>query len=99
MTRSGQAKIDRDDVAGHQVLAAVERNQPVERSCDISLRQQHVDAVLQSQVPAPLADQHRRAHEVAQRGMAIERGEKLLGPRLRSASDYERQTGASGGAT
>ncbi len=55
----GKAKIDGDDVAGDQVLLPVERDQPVERSLDAGLRQPHVDAVLQPQVPAPLSDQDR----------------------------------------
>ena len=72
-------------------LLAVERDQPLERAVDVGLRQPHVDAVLQPQVPAPLADQDRGAHLVAQRGIAVEQREEILGPRLGAAADHQRQ--------
>src|SRR5262249_32000789 len=51
----------------------------------------HVDAVIQPQIPAPFAHQHRRADEVAHGGIAIEQSEELLGFRLRSLTDDEGQ--------
>ena len=87
----GQPQIDGDDVARDQVLFAVERDQPLQRGRDVGFRQPHVDAVLQPQVPAPLAHQDRGAHEGAQRGIAVEQREEFLGARLGAAPDHQRQ--------
>ena len=51
----GEPQVDRRDVAGEQVLLAVEPRQRRQRALDVGLGQPHVDAVLQPQVPAPLA--------------------------------------------
>ena len=55
VTRSGSRRSTDGDVARQKLLVAVERDQPVERLLDIRLRQLDIDAVVEPQIPAPLA--------------------------------------------
>src|ERR1041385_3936805 len=71
-----EPEIDRRNVAREQALLAVEARECRKRLLDVAVRQPHVDAVLQPQVPAPLADQDRGAHPVAERRILVEHGEE-----------------------
>jgi len=86
-----QPEIDDGDVAARQLVVALEPGQPIERLVDIEFRQPHFDAIAQPQVPAPVGDQHRRPHIVAQRREPIEQCEEFPGAQLRAVAHHQRK--------
>ena len=63
---------------------------------DVGFGQADVEAVAQPQIPAPLGDQDRSPHLVAQIRIALEQRQDLLGARRRAHAHHQRQAQQAG---
>ena len=83
--------VDRGKRAIEQRVLLLKLHQPIERRDLVSLRQHHIGAVVEPQVPAPLADAHRGDDALLQVGTIGQRVDQHGGGSRRARADDERK--------
>src|SRR5690242_10811053 len=72
-----QPKIDHAELTRKELIVAVELRDALQRGHRVLLGQPNLHVVLQDQVPAPLADPHRRAQALGDAGLVSQQQKKI----------------------